>query len=277
MSTKNNKNIISGIIILIIGILLFGYFGKSLFKKEQNDNLASNTNNHPPLEQTTEQPVAEQVEQTPVEQEVPAPTKLGVMHGKNSKEILRPIPSEYTTKDEQIHHDVYEPLLNMIHAAKKDGINLTVVSAYRSYDRQKQIWERKWGDTPDDDVNKALEILNWSSFPGTSRHHWGTDVDFNSVDTDYWTHGTGLKTYEWLQANAASFGFCQTYGKGRNHGYNDEAWHWSHIPTAKQYYAQVNHPQTQQLLLNQGVKGSTALAEVNLLEYITGISDCPMQ
>ena len=29
--------------------------------------------------------------------------------------------------------------------------------------------------------------------PGTSRHHWGTDIDFNSVDPAYFKTATGIK------------------------------------------------------------------------------------
>jgi len=44
--------------------------------------------------------------------------------------------------------------------------------------------------------------------PTASRHHWGTDVDINSVDPDYFMNGTGLKEYEWLKKNAYKYGFC---------------------------------------------------------------------
>jgi hypothetical protein len=65
-------------------------------------------------------------------------------------------------------------------AAKKDGILLEIVSAYRSFERQKSIWNRKFklnqeeGLSPEQNINKIIE---YSTLPGTSRHHWGTDVD----------------------------------------------------------------------------------------------------
>ncbi len=47
--------------------------------------------------------------------------------------------------------------------------------------------------------------------PQASRHHWGTDVDINSVEPEYFESGQGLKEYTWLQENAWKFGFCQPY------------------------------------------------------------------
>lgn len=187
------------------------------------------------------------------------------------------LPSKLTIKKELVHADVRQPLLAMINAAAQDGIDLTIVSAYRSYTHQKQIWEKKWGNAPQDSVEKALEILQWSSFPGTSRHHWGTDVDFNNVNTAYWQAGEGAATYQWLQANAAKFGFCQTYGPNRDKGYNEEPWHWSHMPTAKQYFAQASHPNSLTTIVNQGVKGSAAVQQLPLIDYITDITPCSVE
>ena len=68
----------------------------------------------------------------------------------------------------------------MKNAAKKEGINMKIVSGYRSFNRQKLIWNRKFlnnqkqGLNPLENINK---IILYSTIPGTSRHHWGTDID----------------------------------------------------------------------------------------------------
>jgi LAS superfamily LD-carboxypeptidase LdcB len=72
--------------------------------------------------------------------------------------------------------------------------------------------------------------------PGTSRHHWGTDIDINDANPQYFEKEKGEKEYEWLVKNAWSFGFCQPYnqkGTDRPTGYNEEKWHWSYTPIAK--------------------------------------------
>lgn len=205
-----------------------------------------------------------------------APGQLGEVHGQGSRSHLRSVPSQYTNKNESVHQNVYPALMTLISAAKQDGIDLSIVSAYRSYDHQRRIWENKWGAASNTDTEKAKNILRYSSFPGTSRHHWGTDIDFNSVALDYWSSAKGRTTHRWLANNAPKFGFCQVYAPGRNKGYSDEPWHWSHMPTASYYYGQLASPQVLQTALSQPLKGAAAVRTMPeyMMGYITGVSGC---
>ncbi|MBK7429128.1 MAG: M15 family metallopeptidase [Saprospiraceae bacterium] len=130
--------------------------------------------------------------------------------------------------------------------AQKSGVNLTIVSATRNNDYQKGIWEKKWNTkaaaykvplTQENKVAIAKDILKFSSMPGTSRHHWGTDIDLNDLEPEYFQKGPGKKVYDWLNKNAAEYGFCQTYTSkswGRQ-GYEEESWHWSYMPLSDNY------------------------------------------
>ena len=110
--------------------------------------------------------------------------------------------------------------------------------------------------------------------PGSSRHHWGTDIDINALENSYFESGRGLKEYEWLKKHAADFGFCQPYspkGPERPEGYNEEKWHWSYLPLAR--------PLTQQakLRLNnealKGFRGAEAASGVSIVDnYVLGIN-----
>lgn len=202
--------------------------------------------------------------------------ELSAVHGRGGRGHLRAVPRQFTKKEEWVHQDVYNPLMAMIKHAEQDGIRLSVVSAYRSYDHQKRIWENKWGNADNTDTQKALSVLRYSSFPGTSRHHWGTDIDFNNLSPSYWQSGEGAKIHRWLTKNAPAYGFCQTYGYHRSGGYAQEDWHWSHMPTANQYYKQINNPQVLAVAINQPVKGAAAIRQLDkhLYEYIQGISPC---
>ena len=73
--------------------------------------------------------------------------------------------------------------------------------------------------------------------PTTSRHHWGTDIDLNSLSNSYFEQGKGKKEYEWLIENANKYGFYQVYTSKENGrtGYNLEKWHWSYLPLASEY------------------------------------------
>jgi len=142
-----------------------------------------------------------------------------------------------------------ENLKNLINDFNKDypSIKLYVCSSTRNFNNQKRIWEGKWnGSTLVSGKNlsleisnpekRALEILKFSSMPGTSRHHWGTDVDFNELVNSYYTKGEGKIIYVWLNENAYKYGFFQPYTADRSQGYSEEKWHWSFVPLSKIYY-----------------------------------------
>ena len=135
----------------------------------------------------------------------------------------------------------------MAKAAMKDGIELNITSATRNFDYQKEIWNNKWtGATLVDgkDLSKSVldgrerfeKILEFSAVPGTSRHHFGTEIDINSVTPKFFETPEGEKVYAWLKVNAPLFGFCQTYnekGSNRMSGYSEEKWHWSYLPISR--------------------------------------------
>jgi zinc D-Ala-D-Ala carboxypeptidase len=87
-----------------------------------------------------------------------------------------------------------------------------------------------------DPVERAREILRFSAMPGTSRHHWGTDIDLNSLVNSYFRVRTRKKNLRMAACKTlVSFGFCQPYtahGANRNGGYEEEKWHWSYKPVA---------------------------------------------
>jgi hypothetical protein len=92
-------------------------------------------------------------------------------------------------------------------------------------------------------------ILQFSALPGASRHHWGTEVDFNSVNVADWRppSGTLVNLGQWLQKNAPKLGFIQAYTAGRSGGYNEEPWHYSYAPLSvglRQRYSKLVNIQT---------------------------------
>jgi D-alanyl-D-alanine carboxypeptidase len=173
--------------------------------------------------------------------------------------------------------ETYEAYKRMHQAAAKDGLQLVIISATRNFNYQKGIWERKWGDDKlkgKSDLERSESILHYSSMPGTSRHHWGTDLDFNSVSPSYFTSGKGKELYNWLVKNAGDYGFAQTYtskNTGRT-GYNEEVWHWSYMPLSKVMLEQYNRLITYDDL--SGYKGSNTAKTLNVIEmYVNGINE----
>ncbi len=126
------------------------------------------------------------------------------------------------------------------------GVEFWVRSSTRNWYVQKIIWENKWNGRTlvggrdlsivfSDPRKRALKILEYSSMPGTSRHHWGTDFDMNVLRNSYYDSGNGATIYRWMRRNARRFGFCQPYTAGRKGGYKEERWHWSYVPLARFY------------------------------------------
>ena len=128
--------------------------------------------------------------------------------------------------------------LEMANAASRDGVELKIASATRNFDYQKNIWNTKWNNLPPEmyGLDKFKKILEYSAVPGTSRHHWGTEIDINNANPQYFDTEEGKEVYNWLSKNASSYGFCQPYivkGPDRPTGYNEERWHWSYVPISR--------------------------------------------
>eukprot|EP01118_Nematostelium_gracile_P009493 TRINITY_DN320_c0_g1_i1.p1 TRINITY_DN320_c0_g1~~TRINITY_DN320_c0_g1_i1.p1 ORF type:complete len:506 (-),score=63.71 TRINITY_DN320_c0_g1_i1:55-1572(-) len=126
-------------------------------------------------------------------------------------------------------------LMYLNFSATHPDISFSVVSAIRNFKAQKVIWENKWNGSYNyitNLIDRGLGILTYSSMPGTSRHHWGTDFDLTNLNADYWTKTQGLTFYNWLKANAHNWGFYQPYTAERATGYSEERWHWSYAPLA---------------------------------------------
>ena len=96
-------------------------------------------------------------------------SNLDLVLGKKAPELINNMQVE-----------VYEAFDRMRTAAAKKGIEMKVVSAYRSYNRQREIWNAKYKAFTQEGLEPkyAIEkIITYSTLPGTSRHHWGTDID----------------------------------------------------------------------------------------------------
>lgn len=196
------------------------------------------------------------------------------------------IDRKYTNKDNiYLRKEAYDAFLQMYEAAKKDGITLTIISATRNFNYQKKIWEDKWSGnvlvqgndlskTILNDSARAKTILLYSAMPGTSRHHWGTDIDLNDLNDAYFTNGHGKKVYDWLVKNAGRFGYCQTYtkkGSERPEGYEEEKWHWSYTPISsrmlKAYVEQITDADI------QGFLGASSAVKIQVVKnYVQGVN-----
>lgn len=166
----------------------------------------------------------------------------------------------------------------MYDAAKEDGLTLTALSATRPFSHQASIWNRKWnrpqamGLAPFD---RALDILRYSSMPGSSRHHWGTDVDVYSLEPETFDSGEGAQVLAWLREHAGNFGFVEVYtADSLRPGYQPEAWHWSYLPLAGPYLESINHAAKNGTLPRfEGFEGAELADSLRIVEdFVNGVN-----
>ena len=163
---------------------------------------------------------------------------------------LRSIGLEVSRPGLYLRREAATALHEMEQAFHRDHpqIEWRVISATRNWSDQSAIWGAKWSGKRlvdgaklnlryRDPIERGRVILRYSSMPGTSRHHWGSDLDLNSLENSYFEGGNGAILYHWLRQHASEYGFCQPYSAGRQRGYNEEKWHWSYRPLASIFLA----------------------------------------
>jgi LAS superfamily LD-carboxypeptidase LdcB len=156
-----------------------------------------------------------------------------------------------------LHYEVVSSFLAMADAAARDGIRLQPYSAYRSFDAQLLIWNRKWRGERNLNGRDGLAlnhaelspdqlldaILAWSAIPGGSRHHWGSDIDLidaaavpagykvQLIPAEYAADGVFARLHDWLNQHAGKYGFFRPYRNDRG-GVMPEPWHLSYAPVS---------------------------------------------
>jgi len=169
-------------------------------------------------------------------------------------------------------------------AAKKDGIILKIVSAHRTFERQNLIWNKKYDKftkeyslSPEDAIN---EIIRFSTIPGTSRHHWGTDIDIidgnfpdeNNVliSKKYQEGGIFYDLKKWLSNNSEKYGFYLTYNDDPNRkGFEFEPWHYSYKPSSKRYLKVLLNSDLENVFKNKNLNGYQYFDKYFIDKYIS--------
>jgi len=151
-----------------------------------------------------------------------------------------------------LHRRVADAVIALRDEARGAGIQLKIVSAFRDFNRQVELWSAKYnGERPLlDRAGHALEvsklyenelidaILIWSALPGASRHHWGTEIDVidaaavpagyrpQLIAGEFAPGGCFAQLGGWLDSNMARFGFFRPYATDQG-GVQPEPWHLS--------------------------------------------------
>ena len=194
-----------------------------------------------------------------------------------------------------IHTEVLPMYQKLKLFAKTFGIELRIISAFRSFDHQLKIWNQKLsGSRPVlDDLSRPLDIskmdawqrirsvLRWTSLPGTSRHHWGTDFDIydaSAIPNSYsiklisseYSGGVFKRLDTWLDSKEVGSDdirtkFFRPYREDLG-GVAPEPWHLSYKPIADIYYKNID-----MALLKQQISNSEIIERQTILKRLEEI------
>ena len=183
----------------------------------------------------------------------------------------------------QLRKEAHDAFVEMKKAAYQDGIDIKVVSSYRGYERQRTIFERKYvlfteeGLEPLEAVDKIIE---YSTIPGTSRHHWGTDADL--IDASKPTEGDVLVAEKfgpggpfedfknWMDQHSEKYGFYLVYTDNpKRRGFKYEPWHYSYAPLSIPMLAAFRKMNIMKILQQDDFLGAEDLTAGFIRTYIT--------
>ena len=189
-------------------------------------------------------------------------------------------------KAHALHCEIVEDYQALENAARIAGFDLQIASAYRSFDRQSLIWNKKYSgeraildannqEIPThhlNDLQKIQAIMLYSAMPGASRHHFGTELDVfasnllpekQSLKLEPWEyeeHGPFFELNIWLEKHLSDYGFFRPYKEFKG-GVAAEPWHISHIEQSNKLTVYQNAENIIKVLECSNVLGKECLIQ----------------
>ena len=135
----------------------------------------------------------------------------------------------------KVDERIYSQLEQMLSAAKAEGVELYICSAFRSVECQTKLFNAQ----VDEQLNRGLskeqaieEAASWVAKPGCSEHHTGLALDIvapshQTLDDDFET----TDAFAWLYKNSPKYGFILRYPKNKKDitHVNYEPWHFRFV------------------------------------------------
>ncbi|MEB3176428.1 MAG: M15 family metallopeptidase [Synechococcus sp.] len=125
----------------------------------------------------------------------------------------------------QLQRDAAEALEALLAAARADGVQLTLISGFRSHDTQRSVFF----DVKALRNQSAEERAKVSAPPGFSEHSTGLAVDLGDrtrPQTNLSEEFESTPAFYWLQNNAHRYHFTLSFPRENQQGVSYEPWHW---------------------------------------------------
>lgn len=157
-----------------------------------------------------------------------------------------PLPDDHAIQLKELRNGycvderIYPDLQEMFDNARAENIQPLIVSAYRTYDKQSQLYQDKVSSYLDEGYtqNQAEEMAaKWVAKPNHSEHQTGLAIDINAES------GSNDDVYEWLSKNSYKYGFILRYPNEKTEitGIHYEPWHYRYV--GKQAAQYINEKQ----------------------------------
>lgn len=191
-----------------------------------------------PINKPVEKPAEKPVENKDSIQVVAQPNSIPVVVNKSlslpenfvpQNLVYLNVPFIFSGKSEKrmMRKEAAIELERLFAGAKNEGVTLLGVSAYRSYQTQKALFERYVA------IDGYEKARTYSAVPGTSEHQTGLAIDVTGGNGKCPAEDcfAGTKEAAWLEQNAAKYGFIIRYPKGKDAitGYKYEPWHLRYV------------------------------------------------
>ncbi len=139
-------------------------------------------------------------------------------------ENLELLNNSYAKSGIYLVKEAKDNIERLIDKAKNDGMNIRVISAYRSYSYQENLYNNY---VKNDGVENAD---TYSARPGYSEHQTGLVVDVTRAFDDF-NNFENTNEYNWMLENAHNYGFILRYPKDKEDitTYSFEAWHYRYV------------------------------------------------
>lgn len=139
----------------------------------------------------------------------------------------------------QFNRTASDNLLDMMQAGREAGYDLVICSAYRSNERQRELFNNQVarqlseGKTQEEAEADAVHIV---AYPGTSEHASGLAADI--VTQEYLAQYSSLtsgfeqtEAFQWLSTHCAEYGFVLRYPEDKTEitGIIYEPWHFRFV------------------------------------------------
>ena len=135
------------------------------------------------------------------------------------------IPSNLITINNlSINKEAYDNFIKMKQAINKENLNIRIISAYRSYNYQENLYNNYLK------YESRSIVDTYSARPGYSEHHTGLAIDIDNGKQGY-NNFYLTKEFQWMQVNAHKYGFILRYPKDKENitGYSYEPWHYRYV------------------------------------------------